>query len=217
MRLSTPLDTDTLAPTAVRKRRIEMRQLQRFESEDDLKASNSKRVRYDDSLSSSSSTSGDEESSSSAGNVSIRGYKKHARYVPEVPMTKAELSAWRKEARRVRNRESAAASRQKTRSRIEELEGQVDKLQEKYLQALQRIADLENGVRGRSTPATLYQDMMLHMGHTSSCTPAADVFVQPELSVTVSPPQSPRSEPLFISEDLNQSQHMDMFSRSTDV
>ncbi|GAX27509.1 hypothetical protein FisN_23Hh023 [Fistulifera solaris] len=214
MRLSTPLDTDTLAPTAVRKRRIEMRQLQRFGSEDDFKSSNRKRVRYDDSLSSSSSTSGDEESSS-AGNTSIRGYKKHARYVPEVPMTKAELSAWRKEARRVRNRESAAASRQKTRSRIEELEGEVDKLQEKYLQALQRIADLENGVRGSFTPATLYQDMMKHLGHIS--TPAADVFVQPELSVTVSPPQSPRSEPLFISEDLNQPQHMDMFSRSTDV
>ncbi len=210
MRLSTPLDTDTLVPTAVRKQRIEMRQLQRFGSDDDLQPS--KRVRYDDSASSSSSNSGDEESSSAA-NTSIRGYKKHARYVPEVPMTKAELSAWRKEARRVRNRESAAASRQKTRSRIEELESEVDKLQEKYLQALQRIADLENGVRGSFTTARLHQDMMMQLGHT----PPADVLIQPEASVAVSPPQSPRSEPLFNSEDLDQPQHMDMFSRSTDV
>lgn len=40
-------------------------------------------------------------------------------------MTKAEIMAWRKEERRVRNRESAAASRKKTAARIVELEGQV--------------------------------------------------------------------------------------------
>jgi len=73
----------------------------------------------------------------------IRGIKKQARYEPEVSMSKEELAAWRKEARRVRNRESAAASRQKTRQRIEELEAQVDVLQNKYDAALQRIAELE--------------------------------------------------------------------------
>lgn len=73
----------------------------------------------------------------------IRGIKKQARYEPEVPMSKEELAAWRKEARRVRNRESAAASRQKTRQRIEELEAQVDVLQSKYEVALRRIAELE--------------------------------------------------------------------------
>lgn len=42
-------------------------------------------------------------------------------------MTKDELSEWRKEQRRRRNRESAATSRNKTRAKIEELEGEVDK------------------------------------------------------------------------------------------
>lgn len=83
----------------------------------------------------------------------IRGIKKQARYEPEVavPMTKAELAAWRKEARRVRNRESAAASRNKTRTRIEELESQVSALQARYDAALQRIAKLE--VERRTTTA----------------------------------------------------------------
>jgi len=40
-------------------------------------------------------------------------------------MTKDELMAWRKEQRRKRNRESAAASRNKQRVRITELEGEV--------------------------------------------------------------------------------------------
>eukprot|EP00579_Thalassiosira_antarctica_P015133 CAMPEP_0201944784 /NCGR_PEP_ID=MMETSP0903-20130614/53571_1 /ASSEMBLY_ACC=CAM_ASM_000552 /TAXON_ID=420261 /ORGANISM="Thalassiosira antarctica, Strain CCMP982" /LENGTH=403 /DNA_ID=CAMNT_0048487839 /DNA_START=133 /DNA_END=1345 /DNA_ORIENTATION=- len=42
-------------------------------------------------------------------------------------MSKDELSEWRKEQRRKRNRESAAASRNKTREKIEELEGEADK------------------------------------------------------------------------------------------
>lgn len=33
------------------------------------------------------------------------------RYVPDVPMTKEQEAEWRREARRKRNRESAAASR----------------------------------------------------------------------------------------------------------
>lgn len=208
MKLSTPRDIDIPLPSAVRKRRIEMRHLQRRGTEDSSKSS--KRVRYEDSA---SSLSGDDESSSSAINY-LRGYKKHARYVPEVPMTKAELSAWRKEARRVRNRESAAASRQKTRSRIEELEGEVETLQEKYIQALQRIADLENSVRDSVAPERFCRDMIRGPGPAPVATSS---LVHREASVTVSPPQSPRSEPLFNLKDLDQPQHMDMFSRSTDV
>lgn len=41
-------------------------------------------------------------------------------------MTKEELMEWRKEQRRKRNRESAAASRNKQRAQIEELEGEVN-------------------------------------------------------------------------------------------
>jgi bZIP transcription factor len=47
------------------------------------------------------------------------------KYNPDIPMSKEQLAAWRREARRVRNRESAAASRQRIRSRISELEDEV--------------------------------------------------------------------------------------------
>mmetsp|Transcript_2785 Transcript_2785/g.3667 ORF Transcript_2785/g.3667 Transcript_2785/m.3667 type:complete len:253 (-) Transcript_2785:541-1299(-) len=73
----------------------------------------------------------------------ITGIKRHARYEPGVPMTKKELVKWRKEARRVRNRLSAAESRKKTRSRIEELEEAMGCLQKKYNVAMKRIVDLE--------------------------------------------------------------------------
>jgi len=75
--------------------------------------------------------------------ASIRGVKKMSRYDPGIPMTKEELTLWRKEARRVRNRESASASRQKTRQRIEELEDEVGSLRSKYSAALRRIEELE--------------------------------------------------------------------------
>merc|ERR1711935_202461 len=57
---------------------------------------------------------------------SITGIKKQSRYIPGVPMTKEELKTWRKEARRVRNRESAAASRRRNRDLLGVLEGEVD-------------------------------------------------------------------------------------------
>lgn len=66
--------------------------------------------------------------------------KKQVRYDPEVPMTKEEAAAWRKEQRKVRNRESAAASRQKTRDRIEELEAEVEAIKAKYAAATARLA-----------------------------------------------------------------------------
>lgn len=54
------------------------------------------------------------------------------RYNPDVPMTKEETTQWRREARRVRNRESAAASRAKTRDRIAELEDEVNRWKARY-------------------------------------------------------------------------------------
>lgn len=44
---------------------------------------------------------------------------------PKATMTREELAAWRKEQRRERNRQSAADSRNKTKARIEQLEGEV--------------------------------------------------------------------------------------------
>ncbi|CAJ1942546.1 unnamed protein product [Cylindrotheca closterium] len=69
--------------------------------------------------------------------------KTQIRYDPDVPMSKEQLAAWRREARRVRNRESAAASRQRIRNRISELEDEVGEWKNKYAQALQRLEALQ--------------------------------------------------------------------------
>ena len=70
---------------------------------------------------------------------------KQIRYDPATPMTKEALAAWRKEARRVRNRQSAAASRQKIRNRIEELEEEVNGWKDRYEGVLERLKNLEDG------------------------------------------------------------------------
>ena len=69
--------------------------------------------------------------------------KTQIRYDPDVPMSKDQLAAWRREARRVRNRESAAASRQRIRNRISELEEEVGEWKTKYSQAIARLEALE--------------------------------------------------------------------------
>lgn len=98
----------------------------------------------------------------------ITGIKKQSRYDPGVPMNRDQLKAWRKEARRVRNRESAAASRQRNRERISELEVEVDDIKTRYTAALKLIISLEDhrkrmlcDVNNDSfTPAILRQDLM---------------------------------------------------------
>jgi hypothetical protein len=50
---------------------------------------------------------------------------------PNVHMTEDELKEWRKEQRRIRNRDSAAASRARTKDRITELEAQNEELMDK--------------------------------------------------------------------------------------
>lgn len=121
--------------------------------------------------------------------TSLRGVKNGSRYVPGVPMSREELSAWRKEARRVRNRESAAASRQKTRKRIEELEDQVRHLQSKYGAALERILELEDANREDAVPLSaesssivsdLLGDLATHRG----------AHVSPEASPSITPRQA---------------------------
>mmetsp|Transcript_34206 Transcript_34206/g.80575 ORF Transcript_34206/g.80575 Transcript_34206/m.80575 type:complete len:307 (-) Transcript_34206:745-1665(-) len=120
----------------------------------------------------------------------ITGIKKQSRYDPGVEMTKEELKAWRKEARRVRNRESAAASRQKNRESIEKLEVKVQGMQTKYDAALRYIMSLEEQLRrSGGSPSTsflpsavLRQDLM----EARKSSPTCGVRTQ-----TVSPPQSP--------------------------
>jgi len=77
-----------------------------------------------------------------------------------VPMTKEELKSWRKEARRVRNRESAAASRRRNRARIDVLEDEVEAMRSKYAAALRHIMDLEGSSNDSFTPQVLRQDLM---------------------------------------------------------
>eukprot|EP00557_Chaetoceros_sp_GSL56_P014714 CAMPEP_0176479364 /NCGR_PEP_ID=MMETSP0200_2-20121128/1700_1 /TAXON_ID=947934 /ORGANISM="Chaetoceros sp., Strain GSL56" /LENGTH=286 /DNA_ID=CAMNT_0017875403 /DNA_START=123 /DNA_END=983 /DNA_ORIENTATION=+ len=72
-------------------------------------------------------------------------YQNH--YEPDIPMTKEQAAEWRKEARRKRNRESAAASRNKVRNRIAELEQEVQDWKDKYSTLLTRIESLEQVAR----------------------------------------------------------------------
>jgi chromosome segregation ATPase len=127
-----------------RKRRIQQRTKQQRGDEQEKEELCSKRPReaLDQDI--------DSDDETEDGKPSIRGIKKQARYEPGVPMTKEQLTAWRKEARRVRNRESAAQSRQKTRSRIDELEGELSTLQSKYDSALKRIAELEGNTEPKA-------------------------------------------------------------------
>ncbi len=59
-------------------------------------------------------------------------------------MSKEELTAWRREMRRVRNRESAAASRRKVRDRIEELEDEVKTWKERYAEVMVKLSEAES-------------------------------------------------------------------------
>jgi len=68
---------------------------------------------------------------------------KHSQYKPEKDMSKEELTQWRKHQRKLRNRQSAAASRQKVRNRVHNLEEQVQLLQHKYNIVLNRLKQYE--------------------------------------------------------------------------
>ncbi len=71
------------------------------------------------------------------------GKKTQIQYNPDVPMTKEQLTAWRREMRRVRNRESAAASRRKVRDRIQELEEEVKCWKDRYEEVMARLSQAE--------------------------------------------------------------------------
>ncbi|KAG7360149.1 bZIP transcription factor [Nitzschia inconspicua] len=173
---------------AARKRRIAMRNQKRSSSTEDDPESN-KRPRSSEIEDSSSVVEVIVEPVSSKPRPHITGIKKQSRYEPGVPMTREELKKWRKEARRVRNRESAAMSRKKNRERITELEIEVDEIKTKYAAALKMIIDLERSRKASDcasfTPPALRQDLMELRGSISrSASPEGHVQ-------TVSPPQSP--------------------------
>lgn len=74
-----------------------------------------------------------------------KGKKSQITYNPDIPMTKEQLTSWRREMRRVRNRESAAASRRKVRDRIEELEDEVDVWKKRYHEVMMRLGQAGGG------------------------------------------------------------------------
>merc|ERR1712151_433947 len=83
-------------------------------------------------------------------NLVIHPNKKHKinhkrSYIPEnnKHMSREELKQWRIHQRKLRNRQSAAASRQKVRNRVETLERELQALQHKYNAALDRLKTYE--------------------------------------------------------------------------
>ena len=69
--------------------------------------------------------------------------KKQNKYIPDRPMSSEEMKAWRKEARRLRNRQSAAASREKIRNRIVVLEAEVENWKSKHELVMEKIRSIE--------------------------------------------------------------------------
>jgi hypothetical protein len=65
------------------------------------------------------------------------------KYDPEIPLSKEETSAWRREQRRKRNRESAAACRKRQRDRIAELEGEVIDWKAKFDSVVGKLGEVE--------------------------------------------------------------------------
>jgi len=183
-------NTQSPAAAAARKRRIELRNQQRNASitsdggDDSLSETENKRPRVEDEP--------EVDPVPSDPKPSLTGIKLQHRYDPGVKMTREELKVWRKEARRVRNRESAAASRERNRERIAELEVEVDVLNSKYAAALQRIIQLEAAATNDSfTPMILRQDLKemaaSSVGDLRPTSPQ-NVVMEP---MTVSPPLSP--------------------------
>ena len=109
-------------------------------------------------VSDTDSYSGHEDEPSKRRRLDDKARRKYQnRYEPDVPMTKDELADWRREARKKRNRESAAASRNKVRNRITELEGEVHAWESKYDALMKRIQHLEeNQQQASSSNFTLH-------------------------------------------------------------
>jgi len=125
----------------------------------------------------------------------ITGIKHQARYDPGVKMTRVELTAWRKEARRVRNRESAAASRGRTRDKIDELESKLASMEEKYAAALKRITELESRFGKQITETDSEPHQQEDRRENAKEALVKPVFLAVSTSV-VSPVLTPTSSPI---------------------
>lgn len=109
-------------------------------------------------------------------------------------MTKDDLSAWRKEQRRKRNRESAAASRGKTRKRIDELEGEVSVWKGRCEEMRARMAGMERHLGALMRQAHANQQQHQQQRHRQGGTmtnPAAGGSLCAGTNRVVSQPNSP--------------------------
>ena len=138
-------------PAEARKRRKEIMQSQRSENEG--AASNNAAATADNAATAPAAGATGEKKPPKKRKVDAKKgddgqskKKTQIRYDPDVPMNKEQLAAWRREARRVRNRESAAASRQRIRNRISELEDEVGQWKTKYAQAMERLQAIEQSI-----------------------------------------------------------------------
>lgn len=119
--------------------------------------------------------------------------KPQMKYDPDVPMSKEEAAAWRREQRRKRNRESAALSRQRQRDRIGDLEVEVEEWKNKVESIMERIKSLEqaSGIDSSTlVPETIPQESEIDQS------PEFEVIQHTEnnQSTFVSPPSSPHPE-----------------------
>lgn len=73
----------------------------------------------------------------------IKQQASYMKYKPHYEMSKEELTEWKREQRKIRNRQSAAASRQKVRNHIEALENQLHFLQHKYEAVVDKLKKYE--------------------------------------------------------------------------
>lgn len=102
-------------------------------------------------------------------------------------MTKEELSTWRREARRVRNRESAALSRKRTRDRIEELEREVEEWKRKYYVLSKQDFNSDE----------LEKEEVLHESDRTDEPPSKVAEIEQKRKCIVSPCSSPPCSPLI--------------------
>jgi len=113
--------------------------------------------------------------------------KYNLKYEPDDPsLTEEQRAQWRKEQRKARNRASAAASRHKTKARIDELEGEVGELKRMYAAAVARIAELEGA--GSSNISSRHSNISASaVGFPTDFTAGVGRVT----STTISPPSSP--------------------------
>lgn len=142
-----------------------------------------KKRKIDDATASSSSTAPPVKKSP------LAGLPQNYYAPPNVSMTREELAAWRKEQRRERNRQSAAESRNKTKVKIAELEGEVHKYKSLCESMKVKMERMEEQIRLLTASAEM------NMGERCLLRPSVSMEHQPQATTTITPPASYPNSP----------------------